>query len=681
MKRPMETSSTIKASSRDEAIIGTNDYSIVSKRSVERLYNADESEFLHHFVPKFKRRAPAINRGYWLRVHAIEFVVLRFLEECRQAGKQVAVVNLGCGYDTLPFRTRWKAPQLCGDCVFVDVDYPSLIQRKAEKIRRENLFGLTPTTGTASEAVSLETEEGYYAVGCDLRHPERLQQILTDELGLHGRHFIFLAEVSLAYVDYNYANTLIDKLSSISNSRFCILEQYLPDGEGHPFAQAMLNHFEKTAPLKQIRKCPSLAAQAARFRQNGWTSVQVENLWNLWQNDEFLSGEQRTALDKVEQFDEWEEFALFGAHYFVLVAGNYDLGPLLPILPQHNDHLGAEAPPVQSALAWQHFQAPKGAGLRRYGAVIPHSAQLVSFHGGQTSSAKQGNYDTYSCSSPAPDLPGPPECLSSHTITECGPDTYLCVGGRTTPSKARSACWLGVSDQWTPVEHLTPGRYRHCAVPVHLPTEQGVLVFGGRTGDGIVLGEWALWTGSSGWRRLTCPMDEPQPRFSATMACSGLTDGLLMGGLSASGTVFHDCWRWTLDGLQVLAERVSESVLPKQIEWTRFGASLVASDKGFVLIGGVGANGIIPEMDDVVCISKALHFTRLPLVSGPTQRPLLVGHGAALVKDGSLLIVGGGAICYSFGAFWNPGIYMLSTSRGVQEWFLDATPATTEVQA
>lgn len=38
---------------------------------------------------------PLINRGYWLRMHAIEQVVKRFLED--ENGKSKVVVNLGCG--------------------------------------------------------------------------------------------------------------------------------------------------------------------------------------------------------------------------------------------------------------------------------------------------------------------------------------------------------------------------------------------------------------------------------------------------------------------------------------------------------------------------------------------------------------------------------------------------------
>lgn len=80
---------------RDELIMDTNKSSIVSKRSVEKLYFEGEPEYFRYFVSKFKRRSPLINRGYWLRMKAIEHGVSRFLAE-RTAKKKV-VVNLGCG--------------------------------------------------------------------------------------------------------------------------------------------------------------------------------------------------------------------------------------------------------------------------------------------------------------------------------------------------------------------------------------------------------------------------------------------------------------------------------------------------------------------------------------------------------------------------------------------------------
>jgi tRNA wybutosine-synthesizing protein 4 len=73
----------------------TNNSSIVSKRSVERLYYPNEPHFFQHFVRKSPRRAPLVNRGYWLRMKAVDHVVQQFLEE--SSTKTKVVINLGAG--------------------------------------------------------------------------------------------------------------------------------------------------------------------------------------------------------------------------------------------------------------------------------------------------------------------------------------------------------------------------------------------------------------------------------------------------------------------------------------------------------------------------------------------------------------------------------------------------------
>lgn len=80
---------------RDDAIIETNSSCIISKRSVERIYYKQEQGFLNFFVSNFQRRSPLINRGYWLRMKAIDFVVRSFLSESSE--KRKILVNLGAG--------------------------------------------------------------------------------------------------------------------------------------------------------------------------------------------------------------------------------------------------------------------------------------------------------------------------------------------------------------------------------------------------------------------------------------------------------------------------------------------------------------------------------------------------------------------------------------------------------
>jgi tRNA wybutosine-synthesizing protein 4 len=75
-------------------VMGTNNSSIASKRSVELLYYP-KPHFFKYFVKKPQRRSPLINRGYWLRMHAMAESVRRFMKQ--PSDKPKFVLNLGCG--------------------------------------------------------------------------------------------------------------------------------------------------------------------------------------------------------------------------------------------------------------------------------------------------------------------------------------------------------------------------------------------------------------------------------------------------------------------------------------------------------------------------------------------------------------------------------------------------------
>lgn len=73
----------------------TNNSSIASKRSVEMIYYP-QPHFFRYFVKKPQRRSPIINRGYWLRMYAMEETVRQFMDKA-PVDKPKFVLNLGCG--------------------------------------------------------------------------------------------------------------------------------------------------------------------------------------------------------------------------------------------------------------------------------------------------------------------------------------------------------------------------------------------------------------------------------------------------------------------------------------------------------------------------------------------------------------------------------------------------------
>ena len=144
--------------------------------------------------------------------------------------------------------------------------------------------------------------EKYVALGCDLVDTSTLDKLLTSEVEAPGSLILCIAEVSITYMDVEAADALIRWAAQFDDSmlqlmingqicnltvltstvRFCLLEQYLPDSAEHPFAQKMLQHFEKLqTPLKAIHVYPKLSDQERRFREAGWVSASARNLWDL----------------------------------------------------------------------------------------------------------------------------------------------------------------------------------------------------------------------------------------------------------------------------------------------------------------------------------------------------------------------------------------------------------------
>lgn len=71
-------------------------------------------------------------------------------------------------------------------------------------------------------------------------------------------------------------------------------------------------------------------------------------------------------------------------------------------------------------------------------------------------------------------------------------------------------------------------------------------------------------------------------------------------------------------------------------------------------------DNLIPEHAEILTLDIEREVGRLKVdltdIKPCDTRPLLIGHSIA-TSGRSLLIMGGGAVCFSFGTFWNKGCY------------------------
>src|SRR5436309_2075178 len=97
----------------------------------------------------------------------------------------------------------------------------------------------------------------------------------------------------------------------------------------------------------------------------------------------------------------------------------------------------------------------------------------------------------------------------------------------------------------------------------------------------------------------------------------------------------------------------------------RFGATMVRCAGHTLLLGGIASDHIVTK-DEEVSILDMVEDTsnqerlvaKWVTVDNPGPRPLLIGSSVSNMNE-NLIIMGGGAVCFSFGAFWNKGCFSL----------------------
>jgi tRNA wybutosine-synthesizing protein 4 len=459
----------------------------------------------------------------------------------------------------------------------------------------------------------------------------------------------------------------------------------------------MLTHFDKLhASINSVKQYQTLAQQSSRFLDAGWPLLEIaRNLWDLWSDDSFTPPSLRKKVDAIEPFDEWEEFALFGGHYSLLVASNKKTKAEAaapqgvstnPMDAQH------DTIPDQKSISVQSWSLPGDSAWtpRRFTTAFSVDEDTVAVHGGQGPQNRLSSISALSRGNAGWPIKSDPTLQPSarmcHTITSMNKTSALLIGGRASPTQALADCWLMNRGKWSKVDDIPLPRYRHSAVAVDVSYDMshntGVLVFGGKASDGTVLNDWLLWTPSNGWHSI--PVDGPRPpvRFGAALSAMGAaqsaqTWGLLIGGIGARGTVLDDVWKWTLSGTAEL--RLSFRDMTNEIRnnstnstHARIGASLVPWGDALLLIGGVSKLGVVNLAEEFMLLSANDTGVSIqhPDIQLPAYWPLLVGAGIISVSRDEIVVAGGGAVCFSMGSFWNEQYLTITPSEtyGAKQW-------------
>lgn len=128
--------------------------------------------------------------------------------------------------DALPWQCHSRYGPACEGLLFIDIDFPDLILKKrAIVLQTPQLRELLGADFQANdfdpegERVLLRSER-YCQVGCDLRDMYDLYRSLETIFPFSGCEMLFVAEVSMTYMETRYADNLVNFASSLGQGEF-----------------------------------------------------------------------------------------------------------------------------------------------------------------------------------------------------------------------------------------------------------------------------------------------------------------------------------------------------------------------------------------------------------------------------------------------------------------------------
>ncbi|SCU99059.1 LANO_0F00650g1_1 [Lachancea nothofagi CBS 11611] len=657
----------------DLAIQGTNNSSIASKRSVERLYlqklgvneNVDKSkgsnEYFKYFVKKPLRRSPCINRGYWLRIHAVKSRI-DSISAVTTKDQRICVVNLGCGFDPLPFQLldpqNEQNKQYQDRLSFVDLDYPDLLSNKKKIIdSTAELKEIVGTLTSSSRSDGVFEGESYTLAPCDLNNAASFQTLMISlELDDPSIIKVFVAEVSLAYMKTIKANAVITACSHLPNSHFVLLEQLLPSGPFEPFSRQMLKHFKNNdSPLQSVVDNSTIFEQQERFKKCGFPHSNIGNMYQLWES---VSGETKKQIDSIESFDELEEFFLFCHHYVIGHSTNVANFPFETIfqanacdtyndLPMQTIQVRTE-PTQNEHLLQRKFGAsamlPSNEIIYSQGCYNSRLGDILSINPGK------GQIEKLDVDSSK----GVPFERMCHSLTSVNNGLCVMVGGRAGPNKPFSDIWLlrkSEEKQWYYEKGtlLPETRYRHSSCALN---KTHILIYGGHTdGQPFLIYDSAK-------NELIYPDVEGNISLLSSAALAfdiRAQSGVIIGGLDKDATVQDKLTPFAYDhhSNKIIVRHGFSNPLFK-----RYGSKALFITPEKILIAGGFSPDVLFGQDstlvEVSVISGQIALVRIPSQTWQDGFSMMAGFEIQKDSHDNIYLFGGGAVCYGFGSVWNP---------------------------
>ncbi|XP_072301080.1 tRNA wybutosine-synthesizing protein 4 [Eucyclogobius newberryi] len=675
---------------RDTAVQGTNDSSVVSKVSAAA-QGYFQDVYLQHFVCKESRRAPLINRGYYVRWRAVDHCVRRFLEKTSNCPKR-QILSLGAGFDSLYFRLHSSG--VLTNAVVFEVDFPDVARRKSALINSNNtLKEMLDSDGQCLTEPLYFSSSQYLLLGVDVRELPQMGKALDLAGFVWTAPTLILSEVVLTYMETKWSDSVIKWTADhLPQSLFVIYEQIHPF---NPFGRIMQEHFRKlNSTLYALQKYPDAEAQRRRFLDNGWEQCVCLDMNSFYFG--LVPEVERLKIENLEPFDEYEEWHQKCSHYFILTASRGSL-TAHDILSQPLSPLTVTGPsysPISLPVRTVSI-CTEGLGMGSV-SLCPNAVLLTggSSKGGRE--AQMGllleNKHSWKCIKVASS--GDLGVRLYHTVSAIPEKAAIVLGGRTSPlNPVKSICKLTIDPSCTldlegqdnvkfDVEQIvcdggpSVSRWRHTTtlvshkgkthfyfiyfmlfmffflssdVTFFIAGKDFLFVFGGKNETQVIVGEGSFMDISQYlWTEVPVEGAAPEARFSHT-ACSYQGGVVIFGGLGKRGVPLGDTTllRATNSGFRWQSLDIKPTPVARYSHCAH-----VIGDK-LLVVGGVWFCSHVPGVAVINLSTQSSMEYHLDVTSVPW--PLMLHSFCSELTDSKkeLLLIGGGGNCFSFGTHLN----------------------------